>query len=313
MAAAQGTLPVKLREDGMGIQVAKREIGRTGIFARPMALGCYSMSSSYGARADDDSIKVIQAAIDSGIELIDTANQYGWGHNERLVGTAITGRRDAALLSSKFGTVRKEDGSLGVCGRPDHLRRECEASLGRLRTDRLDIYYQHRVDPDVPIEETVGAMAELVREGKVRFLGLCELSETTLRRACAVYPIAAVQMEYSLWTRNVEAKMASVFEELGVSLMAFSPLARGMLTGKLRSRDQLGPDDVRRKYPRFSAFSAGEYGRDVGEPGCSDDGGHRGAVRHWRGGRGPIPRGDDAASRERLRCNHERPEEIAKR
>lgn len=210
------------------------------------------MSNAYGSRSDAESTLVIQRAVDEGIALIDTADYYGMGHNEELVAAALEGRRHEVLLSSKFGYVRSADGSLGTCGDPAYVRKACEDSLRRLKTDHLDLYFQHRLDPGVPIEETVGAMADLVRAGKVRYLGLCEVSERTLRRACAVHPITAVQAEYSLWTRDAEQGPLALYAELGVSLMAFSPLARGMLTGSLRSLDQLEADDVRRNYPRFS-------------------------------------------------------------
>jgi aryl-alcohol dehydrogenase-like predicted oxidoreductase len=229
-----------------------RTLGNSGIVSPAMALGCYSMSNSYGTRSDDESLRVIRRALDDGITIIDTADYYGWGHNERLVATALQGRRDEVLISSKFGYVRADDGGLGVCGDPSYVKTACEGSLRNLNTDHIDIYFQHRLDPNVPIEETVGAMADLVREGKVRFIGLCEVSEKTLRRACAVHPVTAVQAEYSLWTRDVEQRMLGVFDELNATLMAFSPLGRGMLTGQLRSLDQLGPQDVRRRFPRFS-------------------------------------------------------------
>ena len=230
-----------------------REIGRTGIRASAMALGCYSMSNAYGQRSDADSLNVIHRAVDEGINLIDSADFYGWGHNEQLLGQALRGRREQVLVSSKFGYVKVPDASFGLCSTPAYVRAACEASLQRLGMEQLDLYYQHRLDPQVPIEDTVGAMADLVHAGKVRFIGLCEVSESTLRRAAKVHPISAVQAEYSLWTRDVEAHMLAVYEELGVTLTAFSPLARGMLSGQLRSLDQLGPDDVRRKYPRFSS------------------------------------------------------------
>lgn len=230
----------------------RRELGTTGVYANPMALGCYSMSNAYGTRSDTESVQVIQKAIDQGLQIIDTADFYGWGHNEALVATALQGRRTDVILSSKFGYVAQEDGSLGVSGDPAHVRQACEASLKRLKTDYLDLYFQHRLDPKVPIEDTVGAMAQLVQEGKVRYLGLCEVSENTLLRACAVHPITAVQAEYSLWTREQEAQMLAVYQSLGVTLMAFSPLARGMLSGAIRRLDQLQANDVRRKYPRFS-------------------------------------------------------------
>lgn len=229
-----------------------RSLGRSGLQTRPMALGCYSMSNAYGQRSDDESRQVIQRAIDQGIRLIDTADFYGWGHNEELVASALQGRRNEVLLSTKFGYVRSETASFDLRSDPAYVKTACEASLRRLGTDHLDLYFQHRLDPKVPIEDTVGAMADLVRAGKVRHLGLCEVSEATLRRASAVHPIAAVQLEYSLWTRDVEAHMLGVCETLGVTPMAFSPLARGMLSGQVRSLDQLAPGDVRRKYPRFS-------------------------------------------------------------
>lgn len=229
-----------------------RSIGSGGPATPAIALGCYTMSSAYGQRHDADSERVIVRAIDLGITVIDTADYYGWGHNESLVGRALKGRREQVVLSSKFGYVRADGAAFGLCSRPDYVRAACDASLLRLSTDRIDLYFQHRLDPAVPIEDTVGAMADLVRQGKIRQLGLCEVSERTLRRAHAVHPIAAVQAEYSLWTREVEARMLGVFDELGVTLMAFSPLGRGMLTGKLRSLDQLEPGDVRRRMPRFS-------------------------------------------------------------
>ncbi len=231
----------------------RREIGRTGLYATAMALGCYSMSNAYGQRSDTESLSVIRHAIAQGINLIDTADFYGWGHNEQLVGRALQGGlRNQVLLSTKFGYVRAQDAAFGLCSEPGYVREACEASLQRLGVDHIDLYFQHRLDPQIPIEDTVGAMADLVRQGKVRHLGLCEISESTLRRAVSVHPIAAVQAEYSLWTRDVEERMLGVFDELGVTLTAFSPLARGMLSGQLRSLDQLEASDVRRKYPRFS-------------------------------------------------------------
>ena len=230
----------------------RRQLGRTGTCSEAMALGCYSMSNSYGARSDAESVQVIQRAVDRGITLIDTADYYGWGHNEQLVASALKGRRHEVLLSSKFGYVRAEGRGFAVCGDPTYVKTACDASLQRLGTDHIDLYFQHRLDANVPIEDTVGAMADLVREGKVRSLGLCEVSEKTLRRACSVHPISAVQAEYSLWTRDVEPHMLGVYDELGVTPMAFAPLGRGMLTGQLRSLDQLGAKDVRRHFPRFS-------------------------------------------------------------
>jgi len=206
-----------------------------------MALGCYSMSNAYGKRSDAESLQVIQRAVDQGINVIDTADFYGWGHNEELIASALRGRRSGVILSSKFGYVPAENATFGVCGDPAYVRKACEASLRRLGTDYLDLYFQHRLDANVPIEDTVGVTAELVKEGKVRYLGLCEVSENTLRRACSAHPIAAVQAEYSQWTRDLEERMLEVCDELGVTLMAFSPLARGMLSGKVRSLDQFLP------------------------------------------------------------------------
>lgn len=231
---------------------ALRRIGQTDWLSAPMALGCYSMSNAYGRCDDQESLAVIHAAIDAGITVLDTADFYGWGHNEELVGRAIQHRRNGVTVSSKFGYVKQADGSLGINGSPAYVRQAVEASLQRLQTDRLDVLFQHRLDAQVPIEDTVGAMARLVEQGKVRALGLCEVSPSTLRRAVAVHPIAAVQMEYSLWTREPEASLLAACEALQVTPMAFSPLARGMLTGQLRSLDQLDEADVRRKYPRFS-------------------------------------------------------------
>lgn len=229
-----------------------RRLGRSDILLKPMALGCYSMSNAYGRRDDAESVQVIQAALEQGVRCIDTADFYGWGHNEELVGRALEGRRGEAVLSTKFGYVRDGAG-YRVDGRPAHVRAALEASLKRLKTDHVDLLFQHRLDPEVPIEDTVGAMADLVREGKVGNLGLCEVSSSTLRKACAVHPIAAVQAEYSLWTRDVEhSGLDRDCRQLQVTLMPFSPLGRGMLTGRLRSLDDLAADDVRRKYPRFS-------------------------------------------------------------
>lgn len=240
-------------KDSQSTSVSRRRLGNSGVFSEAMALGCYSMSNSYGTRNDAESIQVIETAVDRGINLVDTADFYGWGHNEQLVATALQGRREQVRLSSKFGYVSAEDGSLSVRGDPAYVKKACEDSLRRLNTEYIDLYFQHRVDVSVPIEDTVGAMADLVKEGKVRYLGLCEVSANTLRRAHAVHPITAVQAEYSLWTRDLEDHMLKVYDDLDVTLMAFSPLARGMLTGKLRNLDQFEPKDVRRKYPRFSA------------------------------------------------------------
>jgi len=218
-----------------------------------LGLGCMTMSGTYGTDFDDaESRATLLRAVELGITLFDTADVYGPFANEALVGHALAGERDHVLYSTKFGIVRASDGTtLGINGRPDYVRRSCDLSLQRLGTDRIDIYWQHRVDPATPIEETVGAMAELVAAGKVRHLGLSEVSGPTLRRAHAVHPITAVQSEYSLQSRDVEEGVLPVCRELGVGLVAYSPLGRGFLTGAITSADDLAPDDWRRTSPRF--------------------------------------------------------------
>jgi aryl-alcohol dehydrogenase-like predicted oxidoreductase len=210
------------------------------------------MSDFYGAADEQRSIDTIHRAIDLGIDFLDTADMYGPFTNERLVGRAIRGRRDQVVLATKFGNVRTEDGNyLGINGSPAYVRQACDASLQRLGVDVIDLYYQHRVDPETPIEDTVGAMAELVRAGKVRYLGLSEAAPATIRRAHAVHPIAALQTEYSLWTRDPEEGVLATCRELGIAFVAYSPLGRGFLTGRFRSIDDLAPDDWRRRNPRF--------------------------------------------------------------
>jgi len=232
--------------------MARRRLGRDGPEVSAIGLGCMGMSEFYGSRDEAESIATIRHALDRGVTFLDTADMYGVGRNEELVGRAIAGRRDEAFLATKFGNVRGADGSFGgVCGRPDYVRSACEASLKRLGVETIDLYYQHRVDPDVPIEETVGAMAELVAAGKVRFLGLSEAAPDTIRRAHATHPIAALQTEYSLWSRDVEAEVLPTVRSLGIGYVAYSPLGRGFLTGQFRTPDDFALDDTRRLHPRF--------------------------------------------------------------
>lgn len=229
-----------------------RKLGSAGPEVSVIGLGCMGMSDFYGPAEDARSLEVIHHALDHGVTLIDTADMYGVGRNEQLVGKALAGRRERAILATKFAIVRGEDGAMrGISGKPEYVQQACEASLARLGVDVIDLYYQHRVDRSVPIEETVGAMAKLVQQGKVRYLGLSECSTETLRRAHAVHPISAVQSEYSLWSRDPEDGMLATCEELGVTFVAYSPLGRGFLTGAIRSIDDLAHDDWRRTQPRF--------------------------------------------------------------
>ncbi len=231
-----------------------RQLGTEGLRVSALGLGCMGMSEFYGAQDDVESTATIGRALDLGVNFIDTADMYGVGRNEELIGRAIRGRRNEVMLATKFGNVRGADGSfLGVSGRPEYVRTACDASLQRLGVEVIDLYYQHRVDPQVPIEETVGAMSDLIRAGKVRFLGLSEAAAETIRRAQAVHPIAALQSEYSLWTRDVETEILPVCRELGIGFVPYSPLGRGFLTGQFRRAADLPADDRRRQFPRFQA------------------------------------------------------------
>ncbi|NND71034.1 MAG: aldo/keto reductase [Rhodothermales bacterium] len=229
-----------------------RQLGKNGPRVSALGLGCMGMTPIYSTPDPDEASATIRAAVDQGINLIDTADMYGGGKNEELVGRALTGIRDQVVLASKFGNMRLPDGTRRVNGKPDYVFEACDKSLKRLGVDHIDLYYLHRVDPTVPIEDTVGAMGQLVERGKVRFIGLSEAGADTIRRAQATHPLAAIQTEYSLATRDVEDDILPTCRELGIGFVAYAPLSRGLLTGKITSLDQLGANDRRRDMPRFS-------------------------------------------------------------
>jgi aryl-alcohol dehydrogenase-like predicted oxidoreductase len=228
-----------------------RKLGNSTLSVSAVGLGCMSMSGVYGKGDDAESIAVIHRALDLGVNFLDSSDMYGWGHNEELLGRALPGRRDTVVLATKFGNLRKPDGTPGVNGKPEYVLQACDASLKRLGVDEIDLYYQHRVDPGVPIEDTVGAMAKLVQQGKVRFLGLSEAAPATVRRAHTVHPIAALQSEYSLLYRTEAEETLPTLRELGISFVAYSPLGRSLLTGRVQSASEIPSDDRRRDHPRF--------------------------------------------------------------
>jgi aryl-alcohol dehydrogenase-like predicted oxidoreductase len=231
--------------------VKQRTLG--GLRVSAIGLGCMGMSGAYGRVEEAEAIATIHRALELGVTLLDTSDMYGAGHNEELLGRALRGRREQAVLATKFGQVTGSDGRpAGVDGSPAYVRQACERSLRRLGTDHIDLYFQHRVDPKVPIEETVGAMARLIEEGKVRELGLCEASPSTVRRAHSVHPVAALQTEYSLWWREPELELIPTCQELGIGYVAYSPLGRGLLTARVRRWEELADDDRRRQHPRFA-------------------------------------------------------------
>jgi aryl-alcohol dehydrogenase-like predicted oxidoreductase len=231
----------------------QRTLGGQGLVVSPLGLGCMGMSQSYGPADEQESVATIHRALELGMTFLDTADMYGPFTNERLVGRTIAGRRDEVVLASKFGNQRRSDGSfVRINGEPDYVRRACEESLARLGVDHIDLYYQHRVDRSVPVEDTWGAMAELVEAGKVRYLGISEAAAATVRRAHAVHPISAGQYEWSLFTRDLEDEVLATLRELGIGVVAYSPLGRGFLSGRITGPDDFGEDDFRRNHPRFT-------------------------------------------------------------
>jgi len=231
--------------------VQQRTLGKSSLSVSAIGLGCMSMSNVYGKGDDAESIAVVHRALDLGVNFLDSSDMYGWGQNEELLGKALRGRRDRVVLATKFGNLRKPDGTAGVNGRPEYVPQACDASLKRLGVETIDLYYQHRVDPSVPIEETVGAMSRLVEKGKVRFLGLSEAAPTTIRRAHTVHPITALQSEFSLLYRVEAEETLPTLRELGIAFVAYSPLGRSLLTGCTKSAAEIPQDDRRRDHPRF--------------------------------------------------------------
>ncbi|WP_121114397.1 aldo/keto reductase [Croceibacterium ferulae] len=254
-----------------------RKLGQQGLEVSTLGLGCMGMSDFYAGRDEAESVATINLAVDRGVTFLDTADMYGVGANEELVGRVVRDRREWVVVATKFGIVRGPNGDArGISGRPDYVRQACEASLRRTGLDVIDLYYQHRVDPDVPIEETVGAMAELVTAGKVKYLGLSEAAPDTIRRAHAVHPITALQTEYSLWTRDPEDTILPTVRELGIGFVPYSPLGRGFLTGQIKTPDDLAADDTRRNHPRFQGEAFGrnldlvrEIGTMAADKGCT--------------------------------------------
>jgi aryl-alcohol dehydrogenase-like predicted oxidoreductase len=259
------------------VAMERRRLGRQGLEVSAMGLGCMGMSEFYGATDDAESIATIHRALELGVTLLDTADMYGPFKNEELVGRAIRDRRERVVLATKFGNERRPDGTwIRVNGTPEYVRKACDASLRRLGVDHVDLYYQHRVDPTVPIEDTVGAMAELVRAGKVRYLGMSEAAPATIRRAHAVHPISALQTEYSLWSRDVEEEILPTVRSLGIGFVAYSPLGRGFLSGRFRTPEDIPEGDFRRNNPRFQGENfarnlvlADAVKQIAGETGCT--------------------------------------------